>query len=92
LVQLVDGWTQPRFQEVVEVSPSRVRSEGLDRFSSERTNQSYDSPSMLALEARIDGLTFKRKDTKNTFVDTAKRFIPNKALQRFNPKSEFAKC
>ena len=48
--------------------------------------------SILALEARIDGLTFKREDTKNTFVNTAKRFLPNESFQRFNPKSEFAKC
>ena len=47
--------------------------------------------SILALEARIDGLTFKRQDTKNTFVDTTKRFIPNESFQRFNTKSEFAK-
>jgi len=44
------------------------------------------------LEPRINGFTFKCEATKTTFVDTAKRFIPNKALQRFNPKSEFAKC
>ena len=68
-----------------------MRSEGLASPVSGLTRATTLS-SVLALEARIDGLTFKREDTKNTFVDTAKRFIPNKSLQRFNPKSEFAKC
>ena len=70
----------------------RGASEGLDHSPVRGLTRVTTLFSILALEARIDGLTFKREDTKNTFVDAAKRFIPNESFQRFNPKSEFAKC
>ena len=66
--------------------------EGLDHSPVRGLTRVTTLFSILALEARINGFTFKREDTKNTFVDTAKRFIPNESFQRFNPKSEFAKC
>jgi hypothetical protein len=75
---------------------SRIRHrgafEGLDHSPVRELTRVTTLFSTLALEARIDGFTFKCEDTKNTFVDTAKRFIPNESFQRFNPKSEFAKC
>jgi len=41
------------------------------------------------LKSRIDGLTLKRKDTKNAFVNSTKRFLSNKSFQCFDKESGF---
>ena len=43
-----------------------------------------------ALEPRIDGLAFQGEHTENALVHTAQRFIPDKTLQGFDAKREFA--
>ena len=42
------------------------------------------------LEARVNRLAFESQDTEDTFMDAAKRFLPDESLQGFNTQSEFA--
>jgi hypothetical protein len=42
----------------------------------------------VVLMARIDSFALKCEDTKDAFVDAAKRLLSNKAFQSFHPKSE----
>jgi hypothetical protein len=43
-------------------------------------------------EARINGLALKRENSKNTFVNAAERFLPDKSFQRLDTQSELPQC
>ncbi len=52
----------------------------------------YASQKIRWLQARIDGLAFKRENTEDTFMYPTKRFLPDESLQCFDSKSEFTEC